>query len=148
MWCRNGRRCSFKERSWILQHLVRFLLRTVEKTQVVQMFVYSISISLWKLLREEKRWKASIMQNSHVPNNFYLTSSYFRFPSQPGKKWYSPGPWADLDKVLSCGGIMSLWVLMLVSASFWQNLINIKHQHIVLNINTSLTKLNEIAICS
>ena len=135
MWCADGRWCSFKERSRILQHLVRYLPRK-EKYKSCKC-LYWISISLWKLLRERgEKWKASIMQNSHVPNNFYLTSSYFRFAGQPGQSCYSPGPWVDLDKVLSCGVIMSLWVLMLVSASFWQKLINIKHHHNALSINT------------
>ena len=111
--------------------------------------IFNFNFFMKVIEREEKRWKASIMQNSHVPNNFYLTSSYFRFPAQSGKNWYSPGPWADLDKVFSCGVFMSLWVLMLVSAFFWQNLINIKHQHNELSINTSRgTKLNYMLLCN
>ena len=113
-------------------------IEQLRKHKSCKCYVFNFNFFMKVIERGEKRWKASIMQNSHVPNNFYLTSSYFRFPGQPGKNWYSPGPWADLDKVLSCARIMSLWVLMLESVSFWQNLINIKHQHIVLNINTSL----------
>ena len=125
-------------------------LELFRKIKVVQMLaIFNFDFFMKVIEREEKRWKASIMQNSHVPNNFYLTSSYFRFPAQSGKNWYSPGPWADLDKVLSCRVFMSLWVLMFVSAFFWQNLINIKHQHNELSINTSRgTKLNYMQICN
>ena len=134
MWCADGRWCSFKERSRILQHLVRYL-PIGKKSTVVQMLELNFNF-FKKVIERGEKWKASIMQNSHVPNNFYLTSSYFRFAGHSGKRWYSPGPWVDLDKVLSCRVIMSLWVLMLVSASFWQKLINIKHQHNALSITT------------
>ena len=132
MWCADGRWCSFKERSRILQHLVRYLPRK-EKYSRANVFVLNFNFFM-KVIEGGEKWKASIMQNSHVPNNFYLTSSYFRFAGQSGHPDLEL-TWTKCSRAeWSC--LSEFWVLMLVSASFWRKLINIKHQHNALSINT------------